>query len=89
MSMEDDVHMQDVDKPDQKAVPAPAAAAAAGPSDSCRPELPWLEKFRPKVIGDIVGNVEAVGRLQIIAEEGNMPNLILAVRPYPQEAASH
>lgn len=27
-----------------------------------------------------MGNVEAVGRLQVIAEEGNMPNLILAVR---------
>ena len=27
---------------------------------------------------DIVGNVEAVGRLQVIAEEGNLPNVILA-----------
>ena len=29
---------------------------------------------------DIVGNKEAVERLQIVSEEGNMPNIILAVR---------
>lgn len=39
-----------------------------------------LEKYRPHLLKDIVGNVEAVARLQVIAEEGNMPNLILAVR---------
>jgi DNA polymerase III delta prime subunit len=30
---------------------------------------------------DVVGNVEAVARLKVIAEEGNMPNLILAGPP--------
>ncbi len=39
-----------------------------------------IEKFRPPLIKDIVGNSEAVARLQVIAEEGNLPNLILAVR---------
>jgi len=33
-------------------------------------------------VKDIVGNVEAVSRLQIIAEEGNLPNVILAVQPH-------
>jgi hypothetical protein len=41
---------------------------------------PQLEKYRPLLIRDIVGNEEAVARLQVIAEEGNMPNMILAVR---------
>ncbi|PNH07067.1 Replication factor C subunit 2 [Tetrabaena socialis] len=41
-------------------------------------ELPWLEKYRPTLIREIVGNTEAVARLQVIAEEGNMPNIILA-----------
>ncbi|KAK2079400.1 Subunit of heteropentameric Replication factor C (RF-C) [Prototheca wickerhamii] len=44
-------------------------------------ELPWVEKYRPSIVKDIVGNTEAVSRLQIIAEEGNMPNLILAGPP--------
>lgn len=39
-----------------------------------------VEKYRPTKIKDIVGNVEAVSRLQIIAEEGNVPNMILSVR---------
>lgn len=40
-----------------------------------------VEKYRPVRIRDIVGNVEAVSRLQVIAEEGNMPNMILAGPP--------
>ena len=31
------------------------------------------------MLKDIVGNEETVSRLQIIAREGNMPNIIIAV----------
>nr|GEV56844.1 hypothetical protein [Tanacetum cinerariifolium] len=41
-------------------------------------EIPWVEKFRPTKVADIVGNEDAVSRLQVIARDGNMPNLILA-----------
>ncbi|KAK9823633.1 hypothetical protein WJX72_004352 [[Myrmecia] bisecta] len=44
-------------------------------------ELPWVEKYRPTLIKDIVGNTDAVARLQVISEEGNMPNLILSGPP--------
>jgi len=44
-------------------------------------EQPWLEKYRPQVISDIVGNEETVGRLQVLAQQGNMPNLILSGPP--------
>lgn len=43
--------------------------------------MPWVEKHRPKVMQDIVGNSEAVGRLQVIARDGNMPNLLLSGPP--------
>lgn len=43
--------------------------------------LPWIEKYRPKVLGDIVGNTDAVCRLEAIARDGNMPNMILAGPP--------
>lgn len=42
---------------------------------------PWVEKYRPIELDDIVGNEEAVMRLRVIAEEGNMPNLILSGPP--------
>ena len=42
-------------------------------------ELPWVEKYRPSEIKDIVGNEETIERLQVIANEGNMPNLIITV----------
>ncbi|KAL0700183.1 hypothetical protein Bca4012_056305 [Brassica carinata] len=44
-------------------------------------QIPWVEKYRPSKVVDIVGNEDAVSRLQVIARDGNMPNLILAGPP--------
>jgi replication factor C subunit 2/4 len=44
-------------------------------------EQPWLEKYRPRVMEDVVGNEDTVGRLQVLAQQGNMPNLILSGPP--------
>ena len=50
---------------------------------TCMPEevisILQVEKYRPIYVRDIVGNKEAVERLQVISEEGNMPNIILSV----------
>ena len=40
---------------------------------------PLVEKYRPRLIKDVVGNEEAVQRLQVIARDGNMPNIIISV----------
>jgi replication factor C subunit 2/4 len=40
-----------------------------------------VEKYRPLLLADIVGNTDTVERLKVIAEEGNMPNLIIAGPP--------
>ncbi|CAJ1009647.1 Rad17 P-loop domain/DNA polymerase III, delta subunit/AAA domain [Leishmania naiffi] len=42
---------------------------------------PWVEKYRPQTVADIVGNTEAISRLQVIAKEGNLPNLLLCGPP--------
>lgn len=44
-------------------------------------EAPWIEKYRPQYLPDIVGNREAVERLTAIAQTGNMPNIILSGSP--------
>jgi len=44
-------------------------------------EVPWLEKYRPKKLEDIVGNHEILVRLKVIAQSGNMPNVILSGPP--------
>ena len=44
-------------------------------------EVPWVEKYRPEFLRDIVGNQEAVSRLSAIAQAGNLPNIILAGPP--------
>jgi replication factor C subunit 2/4 len=43
--------------------------------------LPWIEKFRPIYLDDIVGNEETIGRLKVFAEDGNLPNLIISGPP--------
>lgn len=40
-----------------------------------------VEKYRPNHFSDIVGNEEAVKRLGVFAEKGNVPNIILAGPP--------
>uniref|UniRef100_A0A8R1DVA2 Replication factor C subunit 2 n=1 Tax=Caenorhabditis japonica TaxID=281687 RepID=A0A8R1DVA2_CAEJA len=42
---------------------------------------PWVEKYRPQVLSEIVGNENIVDRLKTIAKEGNIPNIILSGPP--------
>lgn len=58
-----------------------SSSTAAPASGTSSYEAPWIEKYRPQLLSDIVGNSEAVERLQAIAQMGNLPNLILAGPP--------
>ena len=40
-----------------------------------------VEKYRPVFLDDIVGNIETVERLKIIAKDGNMPHVIISGMP--------
>lgn len=40
-----------------------------------------MEKYRPTVLSQIVGNSETVARLSVIAKDGNMPNIIISGTP--------
>ena len=44
-------------------------------------ELPFVEKYRPNLLKDIVGNDDTISRLSVIAKEGNMPNIIISGTP--------
>ena len=72
---------------DVDAAGSAAGAGAGGGSGAAKRggelelELPFVEKYRPLVLADIVGNAETVERLKVIAAEGNMPNLIIAGPP--------
>ena len=40
-----------------------------------------MEKYRPQKLGEVVGNEDAVQRLRSIAQDGNMPHMILTGSP--------
>ena len=55
----------------------------------CPSAPPWCRKLGACAqICDIVGNEDAVSRLQSIADQGNMPNLIITVRWIVQSTRS-
>jgi hypothetical protein len=58
--------------------------AAAAP-DADVYDIPWLEKYRPARVADVVGNSDVVTRLEVIARDGNMPNLILSGNAIPSK----
>ena len=63
---------------------APPSQSKAKKSTSSRARLsnqPWVEKFRPQVLEDVVGNGETIKRLRAIAVDGNLPNIILSGPP--------
>lgn len=39
-----------------------------------------VEKYRPQVLDDVVGNEDTIDRLKVIAREGNCPHIIISVR---------
>jgi hypothetical protein len=59
-------------------MPVPIPPSPPPPPQHTRAR-PQVEKYRPRYVRDVVGNVDAVSRLQVIAEEGNLPNIILSV----------
>ncbi|KAK7087241.1 replication factor C subunit 2-like [Littorina saxatilis] len=76
------VEAMDVDNVSEKASEAPKPAQTSGETTKKTGyELPWVEKYRPTKLHDVVGNEETVSRLGVFAKEGNVPNVIIAGPP--------
>ncbi|VDO52001.1 unnamed protein product [Onchocerca flexuosa] len=42
---------------------------------------PWVEKYRPKILSEVVGNEYVIRRLAAFAKQGNTPNIIISGPP--------
>ena len=40
--------------------------------------VPWVEKYRPQTLDDVVGNTKEINSLKSMVKDGSIPNLILA-----------
>ncbi|KAJ2932278.1 hypothetical protein H1R20_g4825, partial [Candolleomyces eurysporus] len=54
---------------------------AANTTSEAAYELPWVEKYRPQTLDDVVGNEDTIDRLKVIAREGNCPHIIISGMP--------
>jgi replication factor C subunit 2/4 len=61
--------------------PSHRAPKPSAPGAAPAPELPWVEKYRPAHLSEIVGNSETIERLQVMARDGNMPHLLVSGMP--------
>jgi len=76
-----DVDMKQAPTAAQSSSTSSSSSSAAWGMTEAKSELPWVEKHRPRRLGDVVGNVETVDRLKVIAKNGNMTNVIIAGPP--------
>ncbi|KAI0328508.1 P-loop containing nucleoside triphosphate hydrolase protein [Cubamyces sp. BRFM 1775] len=60
---------------------AKGKAPANGDASTLPYELPWVEKYRPQILDDIVGNTDTIERLKVIARDGNCPHIIISGMP--------
>jgi len=78
-----DIEMSDINSSTSKEndVPTQSKIRDIISKSTVTKHTPWLEKYRPTKLDDIVGNEEAVSRLAHFARQGNLPNIIISGPP--------
>jgi replication factor C subunit 2/4 len=69
--------------PNKRKTPATTSSSLTNTASTKKSgyDSPWIERYRPQTLSSVVGNEETILRLRSIAQDGNMPNLILCGPP--------
>ncbi|CAH0663592.1 unnamed protein product [Spodoptera exigua] len=78
---DNEIAVMEVDEIPPKVSKSQESQVATTSGSKCTAHLPWIEKYRPIVFSDIVGNDDTVSRLAVFAKSGNAPNIIIAGPP--------
>ena len=58
-----------------------ALTAGARAQATQKENMPWVEKYRPRTLDDLVGNEDSVDRMKAMVESGFIPNLMFCGPP--------
>ncbi|XP_073171193.1 replication factor C subunit 2 isoform X3 [Lepidochelys kempii] len=75
-----DAEMAEAERPGPRAGEQRGAAEAPGASGSAHYELPWVEKYRPMKLSEIVGNEDTVSRLEGPPGTGKTTSILCLAR---------
>ncbi|KAF9796934.1 hypothetical protein SFRURICE_016602 [Spodoptera frugiperda] len=78
---DNEISVMEVDEIPPKVSKSQESQVATTSGSKSTSHLPWIEKYRPIVFSDIVGNDDTVSRLAVFAKSGNAPNIIIAGPP--------
>ena len=68
--------MADTDTTMAEAPPAPPLPVTAGSSSSVSDSMPWVEKYRPKTLDDLVSQEDIVSTLNKLIDAKRLPHLL-------------
>jgi replication factor C subunit 3/5 len=76
--MDDDVDMKPVEeeKSNHAAAAAASSAAAAAKAEATKESLPWVEKYRPTALDELISHADIINTVNKLIDSNQLPHLL-------------